>query len=68
MSDDANRPQGAAEDDGRLHVAAVAELYAVGRHDHATGCSAESYAQVFAMAVEAAAERANLAAGDTAAA
>ena len=55
----------ASEDDGSLHVAAIAELFSVGRHDHAHGCAADSHARAFAKAVEAAAERANLAAGDT---
>lgn len=57
----------ADEEDGTLHVAALVEYYAVGRHNHTLGHAPGSVAKGVGTSVMAAAQRASLAAGHTAA-
>ena len=56
----------ADEEDGTLHVAALVEYYAVGRHNHTLGHAPGSIAKGVGTSVMAAAQRASLAAGHTA--
>ena len=58
----------ASEDDGSLHIAALSELYADGRHSMADGIDTHSFPRSFAFSVVAATERAHTRAGDSAAA
>ena len=56
----------ADEEDGTLHVAALVEYYAVGRHNHTLGHAPASVARAVGTSVVSAAQRASLAAGHTA--
>ena len=55
----------ADEETGSLHVAAVIELYSVGRLNFHNGLTANSHARAFAVAASAAAERSAMAMGHT---